>query len=186
MKIYTKTGDNGTTALIGGSRVKKNDIRVEAYGSVDTLNSYMGLLYAECRVKMPPEILKVLRAIENKLFNIGASLANPNAAQTDGVKGLADADIQLLETSIDAMDAVVPPLNQFILPGGAHAAAHAHIARSLCRQAERRIVGVAEAGEFVHPIILNYMNRLSDYLFMLARYINVLTETPEATWNPEA
>lgn len=184
-KIYTRTGDTGMTSLVGGRRVKKNDVKVEAYGSVDTLNSYIGLLYADCRVKMPQEILTTLRLISNKLFNLGAYLASDHAAG-EAPRDLTDAHVEILEHAIDAMDAFVPPLNSFILPGGAHAACHAHVARSLCREAERRIIALDQAGDPIAPIVLNFVNRLSDYLFMLARYINVLTETPEIAWNPEA
>lgn len=184
-KIYTRTGDTGMTSLVGGRRVKKNDVKVEAYGSVDTLNSYIGLLYADCRVKMPQEILTTLRLISNKLFNLGAYLASDHGAG-EAPRGLTYAHVEILEHAIDAMDAFVPPLNTFILPGGAHAACHAHVARSLCREAERRIIALDQAGDPVAPIALNFVNRLSDYLFMLARYINVLTETPETAWNPEA
>ena len=184
-KIYTRTGDTGMTSLVGGRRVKKSDVKVEAYGSVDTLNSYIGLLYADCRVKMPQEILTTLRLVSNKLFNLGAYLASDHT-QGDTPRGLTDDDVAVLEHDIDSMDAFVPPLNTFVLPGGAHAACHAHVARSLCREAERRIIALSETGDYIAHVALNFVNRLSDYLFMLARYINVLTETPETAWNPEA
>ena len=184
-KIYTRTGDTGTTSLVSGRRVKKNDIKVEAYGAIDTLNSYIGLLYADCRVKMPLDVMSTLRFIQNKLFNLGAYLASDNHPSTTP-SGLDDSSVEHIEHAIDEMDLIVPPLNKFVLPGGAHAAAHAHVARTLCREAERRIVSLAEAGNPVSPVVFNFMNRLSDYLFMLARYINVVTETPEVTWDPQA
>lgn len=184
-KIYTRTGDTGTTSLVNGRRVKKNDIRVEAYGTVDTLNSYIGVVCADCCDSVSPDAISTLRFISNKLFNLGAYLASDNQPDTEP-RGLDDAAVVRIEQAIDALDSMVPPLNKFVLPGGNPAAAHAHVARTLCRDAERRIVDLAEAGIPVAPVVFNFMNRLSDYLFILARYINVVTETPEVTWDPEA
>lgn len=173
MKIYTRTGDAGTTSIVGGARLTKDAPRIEAYGTVDELNSYLGIILADASTPEPERA--VLLDVQNTLFNIGgylAGMADP---------GISDSQIRRLEDSIDAMDKMLPPLHNFILPGGCSVAAHAHVARTICRRAERRIISLAS--EMNLPTdLLAYINRLSDWLYTFARYANVLTETPETEW----
>ncbi|MGE5394828.1 MAG: cob(I)yrinic acid a,c-diamide adenosyltransferase [Candidatus Saccharibacteria bacterium] len=182
MKIYTKTGDDGTTGLIGGSRVKKYTLRLEAYGTVDELNSYIGLarsFYNEEKANA------VLDRVQNKLFVIGANLASE--ASNEMIKKqlpCREEDIQLLEKEMDRMIENLPPLNNFILPGGSQATAFCHVARTVCRRAERRIVELAEKEE-VDIMLIKYINRLSDYLFVLSRQISIDLKAPETLWFPE-
>ena len=165
MKIYTKTGDQGTTALLGGVRVPKSDIRIEAYGTVDELNSYIGLLRDQ-EVNIDKKDL--LKVIQDRLFTIGADLAT--APGKDKVKkpDLHEADIELLETEMDKMEEQLPALTSFILPGGHQAVSFAHLARCVCRRAERIAVALNEH-EPVAPLVLRYLNRLSDFIFVLGR-----------------
>jgi cob(I)alamin adenosyltransferase len=181
-KIYTKTGDDGTSGLIGGTRVSKSDIRLEAYGTVDELNSWIGLL---CTGQFDPVCFITLQMIQNKLFVIGSILAtDPDKIQASGLKVSCDeSDINKIEAEIDRMQSLLPPLNNFILPGGSTLAAYAHIARTVCRRAERRISTLDKiAGKEVNIGI--FINRLSDYLFVLARYINHLKNADETIWQP--
>lgn len=182
MKIYTKTGDDGTTGLIGGSRVKKYNLRLEAYGTVDELNAYIGLvrsLYHE------EQATAVLEKIQNKLFVIGANLASESSNELIKKQLPCRAeDIELLEKEMDRMVDLLPPLNHFILPGGAEASSFCHVARTVCRRAERRIVELAEKEE-VDSMLIKYINRLSDYLFVLSRKISLDLKTPEILWFPE-
>ena len=173
MKIYTRTGDAGQTSIVGGTRLSKDAPRIEAYGTVDELNSHMGLLAAatECPA---PQHATIVR-IQNLLFNLGSYLAG--SPQT----GITDADIKAIEDSIDEMDRVVPPLTNFVLPGGSVLAARAHIARTVCRRAERRIVSII-ADINVAPEALTLINRLSDWLYTFARYVNIRAEIPENFW----
>lgn len=182
MKIYTRTGDNGTTGLIGGTRVKKYNIRLEAYGTVDELNSYIGLIRSVFKDEATDS---TLGKIQNKLFVIGANLA------TEGTNELIkkqvpcrEEDIVMLEKEMDRMVEVLPPLNHFILPGGSEASAFCHVARTVCRRAERRIVELSEKAE-VDKVLIKYINRLSDYLFVLSRKISMDLKTPEILWFPE-
>ena len=175
MKIFTRTGDNGTTSLIGGTRLPKDDIRIEAYGTVDELSSYIGLITAY--PKCPPEGRDLLIFVQQRLFNIGAALANPTPAKSP----VSQADIDRLEHSIDDMERLTPPLNRFILPGGCTIAAQTHVARTIARRAERRIVALA-ATATVDPLLLAFINRLSDWFFVFARYNNVLSDTQETYW----
>lgn len=179
--VYTRTGDTGATSLVGGKRVKKNDIRIEAYGSVDELNSNLGLLATSSTLKA--EQVELLRFVQNKLFNIGAYLAtdNPDGDMTQ-CQGLSAADIERIESMIDSLDAVLPPLNNFVLPAGTRTAAHAHVCRTMCRRCERRIVNISDV-TYVDPILLKFINRLSDYLFVLARYTNVSAQIEEMFWD---
>lgn len=236
--LYTRTGDTGTTSLIGGQRTPKNSPRVEAYGTVDELNALIGLLQSHLSTllhkqpdtsaeqpsselptqaeqptteqvsnlaKQPTpiqpedsaltdaartladETTQTLLGISNTLFNIGAALATPDGsdlptADTDRIR-LPQA-IDRLENRIDRLDSQVPPLRSFILPGGNPTAALAHVARTVCRRAERTILTAIDAGATISPDILTYINRLSDYLFILARHINHTTSTPELPWQP--
>lgn len=179
--VYTRTGDTGATSLVGGKRVKKNDIRIEAYGSVDELNSNLGLLATSSTLK--PEQVELLRFVQNKLFNIGAYLAtdNPDGDMTQ-CQGLSASDIERVEEMIDTLDAALPPLNNFVLPAGTRTAAHAHVCRTMCRRCERRVVNISDV-TYVDPILLKFVNRLSDYLFVLARYVNVSSQVEEMFWD---
>ena len=187
--LYTRTGDAGTTSLIGGQRIAKNSPRVSAYGSVDELNAMIGLVQAHC-ADMDNFVTSTLLTINNTLFNIGAYLATPSddvtiaspAKNEESPSPIAPELLSKLEHQIDLLDSSVPQLRQFVLPGGSIGAAHAHVARTVCRRAERDILTLADTGAYVHPAVLTYINRLSDYLFILARYINHFTGHPELTW----
>ena len=182
MKIYTRTGDDGTTGLIGGSRVKKHNIRLESYGTIDELNSYIGLIRSMQTDRHADQILEI---IQNKLFVIGANLATEESI-TLIKKQLPckKADIELLEKEMDLMNNDLPELRNFILPGGSQAASFCHVARTVCRRAERKIVELSEKAE-VDPNLIKFVNRLSDYLFVLSRKINLDQKTPEILWSPE-
>ena len=177
MRIYTKTGDKGETGLANGTRVGKDDVRVEAYGGVDELNSYLGLIGSE---DLSAETGLLLEEIQADLLEIGADLATPGAKRTEP---FLDARSKELETRIDALDLRLAPLRNFILPGGSRIAAHCHVARSICRRAERDIMRCARK----HPLpacILVYMNRLSDLLFVLARAENAQAGINDPNWKP--
>lgn len=173
MKIYTRTGDAGQTSIVGGARLPKTATRIEAYGTVDELNSHLGLLAADASTPAPQR--QLLLNVQNALFNIGGFLAGMPS------DGLTDDDIQALENSIDAMDRELPQLREFILPGGSILAARAHIARTVCRRAERRILSCASEIA-LPPTLLAFINRLSDWLFTFARYANLQAEISENTW----
>lgn len=181
--IYTCTGDNGTTSLVGGQRVKKNSVRIESYGSIDELNSQLGLLAAQPDVDS--EWRTELNFVQNKLFNIGAYLAtdNPNG-DTTSARGLSTIDITRLEQAIDKIDSSLPPLRNFVLPGGCQSAAIAHVCRTSCRQAERRIIDLAET-TYVDPEVMKFINRLSDFLFVFARLCNINNNIAEIFWNKD-
>jgi cob(I)alamin adenosyltransferase len=161
-KIYTRTGDKGDTGLGDGSRVDKDSLRVEAFGSVDELNSHIGLLLAQAAV--PTEMRSILIDVQHDLFDLGGELCIP------GHQAIHDAQIERLEQALDALNADLPPLQEFILPGGNIAAATAHVARTVCRRAERRVVTLARR-EVVNAPVLGYLNRLSDLLFVIARVL---------------
>ena len=182
MKIYTRTGDDGTTGLIGGSRVKKHNIRLESYGTIDELNSYIGLIRS---MQADTHTDQVLELIQNKLFVIGANLATEESI-TLIKKQLPckKTDIELLESEMDEMNNLLPELRNFILPGGSQASSFCHVARTVCRRAERRIVELAENKE-VDPLLIKFVNRLSDYLFVLSRKITLDQNAPEILWSPE-
>lgn len=181
-KIYTKTGDKGNTSLIGGTKVPKSHLRIEAYGTVDELNSYVGL----CRELIQDDSSRLtLLEIQDRLFTIGSALAcDPEKETRMKIPDLVEADTELLEKEIDRMNESLPLMKNFILPGGLPASAHLHVARCICRRAERCVVRLETAGEEVTPIILVYLNRLSDYLFVLARYVVWLAEADEIPWRP--
>jgi len=180
MKIYTKTGDKGQTSLIGGTRVPKFHIRIETYGTVDELNSYIGLIMCQ-----PIHIhqQQVLKEIQDRLFTIGASLASDPERSKMKIPDLVEGDITLLETEMDTMNAVLPELKHFILPGGNTIVSYCHLARCVCRRAERLTVHLAEES-FVDSNITIYLNRLSDYLFVLGRKLNADEGTTENIWIP--
>lgn len=184
MKIYTRTGDAGTTSLVGGKRVDKFSPRLEAYGTIDELNSFLGLLASEQVIAAEAGTASTLTSIQSRLFDIGAYLATDNT-DNPGLEpsGLTEADIEHLEHQIDIMTPQLPQLRSFILPGGCQAAAQAQVCRAVCRRAERRVLALASEAA-VAPIVLRYINRLSDYLFVVARFANHLTSTPETHWQP--
>jgi cob(I)alamin adenosyltransferase len=181
MKIYTRTGDAGSTALFGGGRTSKHDPRVEAYGDVDELNATIGMARAS---ELMPRIDEVLVPIQRDLFSIGALLATPDREKMRAHLAKAridDARIKELEHAIDDADAELEPLKSFILPGGTQKAAALHLARTVCRRAERRVVGIATSVD-VPEIVVVYLNRLSDLLFTLARLANRRAGAGEVTW----
>jgi cob(I)alamin adenosyltransferase len=187
MKIYTGTGDRGKTSLFSGQRVSKANARIEAYGDMDELNSIIGALSANLG---PPhsDPVEELQQIQTDLFAIGALLATtPDSPAMDTIAGIGDEHIEFLEKSIDRMEQALPELKGFILPGGDPTAAWAHVARTVCRRTERRIVGFLDASFKLqtpdpYQRALIYINRLSDYLFVFARYCNHLFETPDKLW----
>lgn len=178
MKIYTKTGDAGTTALFGGARVLKSHERIEAYGTVDELNSFIGLLRDQ---PVNHAYQDILIQIQNRLFTIGAILATEPGNEKVKVPHLIDRDVEALEAAIDAMDAHLPPLRNFILPGGHESVSFGHVARTVCRRAERLIIAL-DAHERVDPLVIRYMNRLSDYLFVLCRQMALDLGAAETPW----
>ena len=180
MKIYTKTGDKGFTSLIGGTRVAKHHIRIESYGTVDELNSYIGLICDQDIVLHDKEILK---QVQDRLFTIGSSLASDPEKSRMIIPDLHVEDIELLEKEMDKMNFQLPELRHFILPGGSNAISFCHIARCVCRRAERITVHLAEEGTVDEKVII-YLNRLSDYLFTLARKIGNDNKIPENQWIP--
>lgn len=182
MKIYTKTGDKGTTSLIGGTKVPKSHLRIEAYGTVDELNSYTGL----CKDLIGDKhSITILQEIQDRLFTIGSSLAcDPEKEPKMKIPDLKEEDIDLLEKEMDKMTDEIPAMKSFILPGGHPVISHLHIARCICRRAERCCVRLETEQKEVEPIIIKYLNRLSDYLFILARYAGHLLNIPEIAWKP--
>lgn len=179
-KIYTKTGDKGTTSLIGGTKVSKGHIRIESYGTVDELNSWLGLVSDQLKHR---HSRKILKEIQDRLFTIGSSLAcDPEKEPKMKIPDLTETDIELLEKEIDKMNEKIPVMKSFILPGGHVAVSSSHIARCVCRRAERLCVTLQEQNQFVDPLVIKYLNRLSDYLFVLARYIGHRLKIKEIPW----
>jgi cob(I)alamin adenosyltransferase len=178
MKIYTKTGDRGDTSLVGGQRVPKDALRVEAYGTVDELNSVLGIVLADSNES---GLEMVLKPVQMKLFELGAELATPHPSENPRIPQITSRDAAPLEALIDALSADLPPLNNFVLPGGSPLAARIHFARTVCRRAERLVVRLSHSEEVGEGIIV-YLNRLSDLLFVLARHVNVKTGVPEILW----
>lgn len=181
-KIYTKTGDAGYTALIGGTKVPKSHIRIETYGTVDELNSHIGLLSDYLTDKPSKSMLK---EIQDRLFTIGSSLAvDPDKGTKMEIPDLHEADVERLEMEMDRMNETLPEMKHFILPGGHLSVSQAHICRCVCRRAERLCVAMQQASMAVEGLVIKYLNRLSDYLFVLARYIGHLLNVPEVIWKP--
>ncbi|HTG55676.1 MAG TPA: cob(I)yrinic acid a,c-diamide adenosyltransferase [Niabella sp.] len=180
-RIYTKTGDQGKTSLIGGTKVSKADLRIESYGTVDELNSYIGL----CKDLLQDDTsITILQEVQDRLFTIGAELAcDPDKATKVSIPDLHESDIEVLEKEIDRMELKLEPLKAFILPGGHPTLSHLHIARTVCRRAERCCVRLAHES-IVDPFIIKYLNRLSDYLFVLARYSGHLLNVADIPWKP--
>jgi cob(I)alamin adenosyltransferase len=183
MKIYTRTGDSGETGLFGGSRIDKDAERVEAYGTLDELNSVLGLVLTEV---IPKPLYTLLHRLQSELFAAGAELAStdPNAVRT---RLISQAHVSALEHEIDLYDGQLPPLTHFILPGGSRAAATLHLARTVCRRAERRVVALSRlSDQNVSAILLAYLNRLSDLIFVLARAANEQLGFPDTQWTRNA
>lgn len=180
MKIYTKKGDTGTTQLIGGTRVPKHHLRIEAYGTVDELNSWIGCVrdYAQDTGSRG-----VLKEIQDRLFTIGSQLASDPATSHMKVPDLHEEDVVLLEKEMDRMNETLPEMKSFILPGGHIGNSNCHVARCVCRRTERLVTHLDET-EVVEPLIIKYLNRLSDYLFVLARKISADAEAEEVPWKP--
>ena len=181
-KIYTKTGDLGKTSLIGGTKVPKSNLRIETYGTVDELNSYIGLVTDLC----PDEHSKIiLKETQDRLFTIGSSLAcDPDKEPKFKIPDLKETDVLLLENEMDTMNETLEPMKFFVLPGGHIAVSHTHIARCICRRAERLCVNMQEHELFIDPLVIKYINRLSDYLFVLARFTGHLLKVEEVPWKP--
>ena len=187
MKVYTKTGDGGTTALFGGTRVPKDHIRIESYGTLDELNSYLGLLRDH---EMSGIYRDFLCLIQDRLFVAGAILATPpemeilkNGKERLDIARISEEDIAMLEREIDRMDASLPQMTHFILPGGHITVSHCHVARCICRRAERLAVHLSH-NDSVDPMVIKYLNRLSDYLFVLARKLSSELSAEEVKWIP--
>ena len=180
MKIYTKTGDHGTTSLFGGKRVSKADLRIDSYGTVDELNSYLGLL----RDQEVNQIRKdVLIEIQDRLFTIGSILATEPGNTKVKIPLLTESDITLLEVEMDRMEEMLPPMRFFVLPGGHASVSFGHVARTVCRRAERLAIALDEQ-EKINPLVIKYLNRLSDYLFMLCRMMTFELKIEETPWKP--
>jgi cob(I)alamin adenosyltransferase len=180
VKIYTKTGDKGTTALFGGKRVSKADLRIETYGTVDELNSYIGLVRDQ---EVNANRKNILVEIQDRLFTVGSILATEPGNTKVKVPPLNESDIVLLEKEIDEMDGQLPPMKSFVLPGGHQSVSFCHIARTVCRRAERLVIAL-DTAEKVDPLIVQYLNRLSDYLFMLSRKMTAELGAEETPWKP--
>lgn len=180
MKIYTKTGDKGQTSLIGGTRVPKHHIRIEAYGTVDELNSYIGLVRDQ---QIDLYSKELLIEIQDRLFTIGSSLASDPEKSKMKIPDLKEEDIILLEKEIDKMNETLPEMRSFVLPGGHTTVSFCHIARCICRRAERNIIHLSETS-FVAELVIKYLNRLSDYLFVLSRKIAHDLNASEIPWKP--
>ena len=178
MKIYTKTGDKGTTSLLGGSRLLKSETRIHAYGTVDELNSYVGLLRD---LEANKERGEVLREIQDRLFTIGSHLAVESKETKINLPEILDDDVELLEKEIDKMNEELPEMKSFILPGGHIAVSHTHIARCVCRRAERWVIALDQQ-EPIDERIVKYLNRLSDFLFVLARKIGQELGVNDTPW----
>jgi cob(I)alamin adenosyltransferase len=183
-RIYTRTGDDGTTGLYSGSRVPKQSPRIEAYGTVDELSSAIGVAIGAFG-QDGLEIVRWLQWVQDALFNLGAELATPSASAR-AVPAVRDDDVAALERAIDEVEATLPALDTFIHPGGALPGAMLHLARTICRRAERRVLALRESAEDVDPTALRYLNRLSDALFVWARAANAMLAVPERRWTKDA
>lgn len=191
--LYTRTGDAGHTSLVGGTRIPKNSPRVAAYGDLDELNAHLGILRAHIDQMQYTPAQALLATVQATLFDLGAYLATPSVTIGEAsllppserpAPAITPDDILTLERAIDTLDATLPPQRTFILPGGTLAAAHAHLARTVCRRAERTILTLIDTDQYVHPSLLQYINRLSDYLFILARALNAAASHPDIPWLP--
>ena len=180
-KVYTRTGDAGQTSLVSGTRVDKDDVRVEAYGTVDELNSNLGVLLHSTKLDNA-EVIAIIRKAQNKLFNIGGYLANDKA---DKLYGVTQEDVAELERMMDQMNEELPPAQGFVLPGGTRLSATADRCRTITRRAERRVVTLAKVAP-IDPLVLEYLNRLSDFFFVFARFNNIQNQVEEIYWDKNA
>ena len=180
MKIYTKTGDTGQTALFGGKRLPKDDLRIEAYGTVDELNAHIGALRDS---ELDEKVHDMLLEIQDRLFTLGSLLASDPEKSNLKVPQIEESDVTLLEKEMDELNENLPEMRSFVLPGGHPVVSQCHIARCICRRAERRVVSLSAASE-VQPVIIQYLNRLSDYLFVLSRWITMQKNAGETPWKP--
>jgi cob(I)alamin adenosyltransferase len=180
MKIYTKTGDKGTTSLFGGKRVSKADLRIETYGTIDELNSWIGVLRDQEVNKLRTEILV---EIQDRLFTLGSILATEPGNIKVKVPALAEGDVTFLEKEIDKMESELEPMRFFVLPGGHQSVSFGHVARTVCRRAERLCIAL-NSTELIEPLIITYLNRLSDYLFVVCRKMTAELKAVETAWKP--
>ncbi len=180
MRIYTKTGDGGKTSLIGGTRVAKSHHRIDAYGTVDELNAHVGMLRDQ---EVNRDRRNLLKQVQDRLFTVGASLASDPETSRKKIPDLLESDVTLLEQEMDRMDALLPELRHFVLPGGHPSVSVAHVARTVCRRAERLVVALNQE-EYVNELVVKYLNRLSDYLFVLSRLMAQELEVEEVKWEP--
>ena len=180
MKIYTKTGDQGTTSLFGGKRLLKSDLRIDTYGTIDELNSFIGLLRDQ---EVNQSRMPVLVEIQDRLFTIGSILATEPGNTKVKIPALIESDIEFLEKEIDAMEATLEPMRFFVLPGGHASVSFGHVARTVCRRAERLTIALNEV-EPIAPLVIKYLNRLSDYLFVLCRKMTKELNAEEIPWKP--
>jgi cob(I)alamin adenosyltransferase len=180
VKIYTKTGDQGTTALFGGKRLPKSDLRIEVYGTVDELNSFLGLLRDQ---PVNSKRKDALIEIQDRLFTIGSILATEPGNTKVRVPSLQEGDVVFLENEIDKMDALLPPMKFFVLPGGHESVSIGHVVRTVCRRVERLVIALKEQNQ-LDPLVIKYLNRLSDYLFMLCRMMALELKVEETPWKP--
>ena len=178
MKIYTKNGDNGETQLLGGTKVSKDNLRLQCYGCVDELNAYIGHIYDH---NIDEKTNQFILAIQNRLFDLGSNIAYDQKNKAISLEKITQEDVERIESEIDRLDEVLPKLTNFILPSGHKATSLCHIARTVCRRAERNIVEL-NTNEFVDPINIRFLNRLSDYLFVLSRYNLFLNKIDEVIW----
>jgi cob(I)alamin adenosyltransferase len=187
-RIYTKRGDTGETGLAGGQRVPKDSLRIEAYGTVDELNAVVGMAYTSAEQNIGQDLrvgllLAILRRVQHELFNLGSMLATLPQDLHPKQARITSAEIAQLEKEIDAMNEDLLPLRSFVLPGGTRVNAELHLARTVCRRAERLVVALAKIEE-VHPEAIQYLNRLSDAMFVWSRWINFVLRAPEVVWQP--
>lgn len=181
MKIYTKTGDQGTTALFGGKRVSKADLRINTYGTIDELNSWMGLL-RDFEVNAPKK--EILVSIQDRLFTVGSILATEPGNTKVKIPSLSEHDVETLEKDIDNMELTLEPMRFFVLPGGHQHVSFGHVARTVCRRAERLVIEL-NTHEAVEPLVIKYLNRLSDFLFVLCRWMSKQLKAEEIPWHPK-
>lgn len=181
MKVYTRKGDKGTTGLIGGTRVPKHSLRIESYGTVDELNSYIGLLRDKA---VSEDDKKDLIEIQDRLFTLGSLLAEDKEKSKMKLPQIHQKDIDFLENKIDLMDTELPPMKSFILPGGHETVSFCHITRCVCRRAERLVTALSDEVE-LNELILSYLNRLSDYLFVYSRFLSLKLNAEEIPWQPK-
>jgi cob(I)alamin adenosyltransferase len=180
MKIYTKTGDQGMTSLFGGKRVSKADLRIDSYGTIDELNSWIGVLRDQ---EVNSKRKETLLAIQDRLFTIGSTLATEPGNMKVKIPRLEEEDIIILEKEIDGMETSLPPMRSFVLPGGHSSVSFAHVTRTVCRRAERLVIALQQT-DTVDQIVIKYLNRLSDYLFVLSRSMTHELKAEESPWNP--